>query len=266
VAGSGPAGRITHEDIDAFLARPSRSPAPFQSRRSGTEEIKVVGLRRKIAERMAEATRRIAHFSYIEEVDVTALEELRAHLNARFAGSRPKLTILPFIVRAMVVAIEEFPQLNAHYDDEREIITRHAGVHAGIATQTPSGLMVPVMSHAEAYDLWGCAGEIRRLADAARDGSAKREELSGSTISITSLGDLGGIATTPVINRPEVAIVGVNRIAVRPAWRDNQCVPRKMMNLSSSFDHRVIDGQEAAMFIRRIKDFLEKPATMFIDG
>ena len=265
-AGSGPAGRITHEDIDAFLARPSRSPAPPQSRRSGTEEIKIVGLRRKIAEKMAEATRRIAHFSYIEEVDVTSLEDLRAHLNARFAGSRPKLTVLPFIVRAIVVAIEEFPQLNALYDDDQEVITRHAGVHAGIATQTPSGLMVPVMRHAEAHDLWGCAAEITRLADSARDGSAKREELSGSTISITSLGDLGGIATTPVINRPEVAIVGVNRIAVRPAWQNNQFVPRKMMNLSSSFDHRVIDGQEAALFIRRIRDLLEKPATMFIEG
>jgi 2-oxoisovalerate dehydrogenase E2 component (dihydrolipoyl transacylase) len=266
VAGDGPAGRITHENLDAFRAPVPGRAARHSPHRSGIEEIKVGGLRRKIAERMAEATRRIAHFSYIEEVDVTELEELRAHLNARFAGSRPKLTVLPFIVRALTVAIEEFPQLNALYDDEREVVMRHAGVHAGIATQTRSGLMVPVMRHAETHDLWGCAAEIKRLADAARDGSAKREELSGSTISISSLGDLGGVATTPVINRPEVAIVGVNKIAVRPAWRDNQFAPRKMMNLSSSFDHRVIDGQEAAMFIRRIKDLLEKPAAMFIEG
>lgn len=265
VAGNGPTGRITHENLDAFLApTPGHAVRPEASR-SGIEEIKVVGLRRKIAEKMAEATRRIAHFSYIEEVDVTDLEDLRVHLNARFAGSRPKLTVLPFIVRAMVVAVGDFPHLNALYDDEREVVARHAAVHAGIATQTPSGLMVPVLRHAEAYDLWGCASEIKRLADAARDGSVKRAELSGSSISITSLGDLGGIATTPVINRPEVAIVGVNKIAVRPAWRNNQFVPRKLMNLSSSFDHRVIDGQEAAMFIRRIKDLLENPAAMFIE-
>jgi 2-oxoisovalerate dehydrogenase E2 component (dihydrolipoyl transacylase) len=261
VAGSGPAGRITFEDLETFRTEPSK---PVQ--RAGSTEIKVVGLRRKIAEKMAEATRRIAHFAYIEEIDVSALEDLRTYLNARFIDSRPKLTILPFIMRAMAVAVVEFPQMNALYDDEREIITRHAGLHVGIATQTPSGLMVPVMRHAEARDVWGCADEIRRLAGAARDGAAKREELTGSTISITSLGSLGGIATTPVINRPEVAIVGVNKIAVRPVWQNNQFVPRKMMNLSSSFDHRVVDGQDAAMFIRRMKDLLEKPAAMFVEG
>ena len=265
VRGSGPAGRITHADLDGFQSEPDET-RPRPQRRAGTEEIRIVGLRRRIAERMAEATRNIAHFSYIEEIDVTALEALRAELNARHTGSRPKLTVLPFIVRALVFAVEEFPQMNALYEDERQVVVRHAAVHVGIATQTPSGLMVPVLRHAEEKSLWACAGAIARLADAARDGSATREELSGSTITVTSLGSLGGIATTPVINRPEVAIVGVNRIAVRPVWQDGQFVPRKMMNLSSSFDHRVIDGQDAALFIRRVKGLLEIPATMFIGG
>lgn len=261
VAGSGPAGRILHEDLDAFMQGPV--PAPMLSRREGAEEVKLVGLRRRIAGNMA-ATRAIAHFSYVEEVDVTALEELRAHLNTRQAARRPKLTLLPFIVRALVVATEAFPQMNALYDDERQVITRHRAVHAGIAAQTPSGLMVPVLRHAEAQDLWTCAGEIARLADAARDGSAKREELTGSTITITSLGPLGGIVTTPVINKPEVAIIGVNKIAIRPVWRDNQFVPRRVMNLSTSFDHRVIDGHDAASFVQRIRELLENPATLFI--
>ncbi len=265
VRGSGPAGRITHADLDGFQAEPKET-LPRPQRREGTEEIRIVGLRRRIAERMAEATRNIAHFSYIEEIDVTALEALRADLNARHAGSRPKLTMLPFIVRALVVAVEEFPQMNALYEDDRQVVVRHSAVHVGIATQTASGLMVPVLRHAEEKSLWTCAGEIARLADAAREGSATREELSGSTITVTSLGNLGGIATTPVINRPEVAIVGVNRIAVRPVWQDGQFVPRKMMNLSSSFDHRVIDGQDAALFIQRVKGLLEIPATMFIGG
>ena len=263
--GSGPAGRITHADLDSLQAPPKEAPS-LPQQRIGTEEIRIVGLRRRIADRMAEATRNIAHFSYIEEIDVTALEALRADLNARYSGSRPKLTLLPFIVRALVVAIEKFPQMNALYEDERQVVVRHTPVHVGIATQTPSGLMVPVLRHAEKNSLWACSDEITRLADAARRGSATRDELSGSTITVTSLGSLGGIATTPVINKPEVAIVGVNRIAVRPVWQDGQFVPRKMMNLSSSFDHRVIDGQDAALFIQRVKGLLEIPATMFVGG
>ena len=213
---------------------------------------------------MAESTRRVAHFSYIEEIDVTALDECRKQLNARFADSRPKLTVLPFVVAALVLAVRDFPQVNGTYDDDKEVVSRHDAVHVGIATQTPSGLMVPVLFHAEALDPWRSAAEIARLATAARQGSALREELSGSTITITSLGDLGGVATTPIINRPELAIIGVNRMTVRPVWRDGQFVPRVMMNLSSSFDHRIIDGYEAAQFIRHMKELLEAPALLFV--
>jgi 2-oxoisovalerate dehydrogenase E2 component (dihydrolipoyl transacylase) len=267
IRGSGPAGRISHADLDAAIVNPQVSGRPATAAvRPATQEIKLTGLRRKIAERMAEATRRIAHFSYIEEIDVTALEELRAHLNVRYSGQRPKLTVLPFIIRALVAATAEFPQMNAHFDDDKELVTRHSPVHVGIATQTASGLMVPVIRNAEDRDLWNLSAEIRRLADAARGGHANREELSGSTITISSLGDLGGIATTPVINRPEVAIVGVNRIAIRPVWDNDRFVPRRMMNLSSSFDHRVIDGQDAALFIRRVKELIELPALMFMEA
>jgi 2-oxoisovalerate dehydrogenase E2 component (dihydrolipoyl transacylase) len=267
VRGSGPTGRITHEDIDAFLSGGvGVAVRAGGMRNEHVEEIKVAGLRKRIAERMADSTRRVAHFAYVDEVDVTALEELRAALNAEHVESRAKLTLLPFIVKALAVAIRDFPQMNAHYDDEANVVTRHGGLHAGIATQTKNGLMVPVLRHAEALDLWQTATEIRRLAEAARDGSAAREELSGSTITITSLGELGGIVTTPVINRPEVAIVGVNKIAVRPVWRDNQFVPRKIMNLSSSFDHRVVDGYDAAQFIQKIRKLLELPATLFMEA
>jgi len=270
IKGSGPAGRISHHDLDDLPTRGASTAQPKHrtgyAALEGFEEIRITGLRRKIAERMAHSSRRIAHFSYVEEIDLTAVESLRALLNARHAGSKVKLTILPFILRALVLAVRDYPQMNAHYDDEREVVTRHFPVHAGIATQTRNGLMVPVLSHAESCDLWQSAQEIQRIAAAARDGSARREELSGSTITITSLGELGGIATTPVINAPEVAIIGVNRAAIRPAWQDNQFVPRKMMNLSSSFDHRVIDGQDAALFIRQIKEFLEQPATLFIEN
>jgi 2-oxoisovalerate dehydrogenase E2 component (dihydrolipoyl transacylase) len=215
---------------------------------------------------MADSVRRVAHFSYVEEVDMTACEELRSRLNTRWADARVKLTVLPFIVRAIVLAVREHPAMNALYDDERETIVQHAAVHLGVAAQTPAGLMAPVVAHAEARDLWNCAAEIRRLAAAARDGSAKREELSGSTITISSLGDLGGIATTPIVNGSEVAIVGVNRIAMRPLWLNGQFVPRRMMNLSSSFDHRVIDGESAARFVRTIKQLLESPAELFIEA
>ena len=240
-------------------------PSPRIAQRNDTvEQIKVVGLRRRIAERIAESTRRVAHFSYIEEIDVTALDELRKQLNAKFADSRPKLTVLPFVVAALVHAVRDFPQMNGTYDDDKEVVSRHGAVHAGIATQTPSGLMVPVLFHAEALDLWASAAEIKRLAKSAREGSAHREELSGSTITVTSLGDLGGIATTPVVNLPELAIIGINRMMIRPVWQDAQFVPRMMMNLSSSFDHRIIDGFEAAQFIRRMKALLEAPALLLV--
>jgi 2-oxoisovalerate dehydrogenase E2 component (dihydrolipoyl transacylase) len=266
VRGSGPAGRITHEDLDAHIARP-----PEPSKRSGrapneaVETIKVVGMRRRIAENMAESARRVAHFSYVEEVDVTALEELRASLNTRASEERPKLTLLPFLILGIVKAVAEFPQINAHYDDEHDVITRFGAVHLGVATQTPNGLMVPVVRHAETLGLHECAREMRRVSEAARHGGAAREELSGSTITLTSLGALGGIASTPIINRPEVAIVGVNKIVVRPIWRDGGFVPRKMMNLSSSFDHRVVDGHDAATFIQRLRTLIEAPATLFIE-
>jgi len=265
--GTGPAGRIGHDDLDAFL-RGTATPPISAGRQANTsvEDVKVMGLRRRIARSMAESKRRVAHFSYVEEVDVTALEELRVSFNRRFAATRPKLTLIPFLVQALVRAVPAFPGLNALYDDEAEVIHRHGGVHVGIATQTPSGLMVPVLHHAEARDLWGCAAEVQRLAEAARGGLASRDELSGSTITITSLGALGGIASTPVINRPEVAIVGVNRQVMRPMWRDGAVVPRLMMNLSSSFDHRVVDGYDAASFIQALKGLLETPALLFLEG
>ena len=271
VRGSGPEGRILHEDLDAVLrgggggAGPGAAAVP-RARPDAVEEVQVTGLRRVVAERMAEATRRVAHFSYVEEVDATALEELRAALNAGAAGAgRPRLTPLPFVMRAVVRALAEFPQMNAHYDDEAQVIRRRRAVHLGIATQTASGLMVPVVRHAEARDLWDCAAEAARLAEAARQGRATREELAGSTVTVTSLGALGGVASTPVVNRPEVAILGVNRMAVRPVWRDGGVVPRTMMNLSSSFDHRVVDGHEAASFVRRVKERLETPALLFVE-
>lgn len=267
VHGSGPAGRILHEDLDAFLTQPSRGQAAPSgyARREDSEQIPVIGLRRKIAQRMQDAKRRVAHFSYVEEIDVTALEELRVHLNRKWGDSRGKLTLLPFLVRAMVVALREFPQINATYDDEGQVITRHGAVHVGIATQGDNGLMVPVLRHAEAGSLWANASEIVRLAHAARNNKASREELSGSTITLTSLGALGGIVSTPVVNTPEVAIVGVNRIVERPMVVNGQIVIRKMMNLSSSFDHRVVDGMDAAQFIQAVRGLLEQPASLFVE-
>lgn len=267
VPGTGPGGRITHEDLDAFFAHgPQIARKPGLSPKTSVEEIKVVGLRRKIAEKMTVAKSRIPHITYVEEVDVTALEDLRTALNANKRSDKPKLTLLPFLMRAMVKAIEEHPHLNAIYDDEAGIVHQHAGVHVGVATQTSSGLVVPVVRHAEALDLWGCAVELSRLAEAAKAGTATREDLGGSTITITSLGPMGGIATTPVINHPEVAIVGVNKIAMRPIWNGSTFIPRKMMNLSSSFDHRVIDGWDAAVFVQRIKTLLETPAMIFLEA
>lgn len=264
VTGTGPAGRITQEDVDSYAAgRGSRASTPGLHRRDGVEEVKIIGIRRKIAERMAEAVRRIPHYSYVEEIDVTALEELRRHLNET-RGERPKLTFLPFLIRALAVALPDFPPINARFDDEAGVLHQHRALHLGIATQTRQGLLVPVIRHAEALDLWQAAAEILRLSEAARSGQAKREELSGSTLTITSLGALGGIATTPVINHPETAIVGVNRIVERPMIRAGMVVPRLLMNLSSSFDHRVVDGHDAARFIQRVKGLLEQPATLFM--
>jgi 2-oxoisovalerate dehydrogenase E2 component (dihydrolipoyl transacylase) len=267
VRGSGPAGRITHQDLDATIARPPETRPERRGRapNDAVEAIKVAGLRRRIAENMADSARRVAHFSYVEETDVTALEELRASLNARATEERPKLTLLPFLILGIVKAAAEFPQINAHYDDENNVITRFGAVHLGVATQTPNGLMVPVVRHAETLGLYQCAREMRRVSEAARQGVAAREELSGSTITLTSLGALGGIASTPIVNRPEVAIVGVNKIVVRPVWRDGAFAPRKVMNLSSSFDHRVVDGYDAATFIQRLRALVEAPAALFIE-
>ena len=268
VQGSGPAGRILHEDLDAYLqqgsTRASAGANPY-AERNDEEQIPVIGMRRKIAQRMQDATRRAAHFSYVEEIDVTALDDLRVHLNEKHGASRGKLTLLPFLVRAMVVALRDFPQINARYDDETQVITRLGAVHVGVATQSDVGLMVPVVRHAEARSLWGTAEEITRLANAARNGKASRDELSGSTITLTSLGALGGIVSTPVLNLPEVAIVGVNRIVERPMVIKGQIVIRKMMNLSSSFDHRVVDGMDAAQFIQAIRGLLEQPASLFLE-
>ena len=268
VQGSGPAGRILHEDLDGFMSRPTtragQAPGGY-ARRTDSEQIPVIGLRRKIAQRMQDAKRRVAHFSYVEEIDVTALEALRQHLNKQWSESRGKLTLLPMLVRAMVVALRDFPQINATYDDEAQVITRHGAVHVGIATQGDNGLMVPVLRHAEAGSLWDNASEITRLAHAARNNKATREEMSGSTITLTSLGALGGIASTPVVNTPEVAIVGVNRMVDRPMVIDGQIVVRKMMNLSSSFDHRVVDGMDAALFIQAVRGLLEQPACLFVE-
>jgi 2-oxoisovalerate dehydrogenase E2 component (dihydrolipoyl transacylase) len=267
VSGTGPAGRITHEDLDAFLTHgPQVAKAQGLVQDTSVQHVKVIGLRRKIAEKMAIAKSRIPHITYVEEFDVTALEDLRSTLNATKRSDRPKLTLLPFLMRAMVKAIAEQPHLNAIYDDEAGVVHQHGGIHIGIATQTGSGLMVPVVRHAEARDLWECATELTRLTEAAKAGLATREELSGSTITITSLGAMGGIVTTPVINHPEVAIIGVNKIMVRPVWDGSTFIPRKMMNLSSSFDHRIIDGWDAAVFVQRIKTLLETPAMIFVEA
>ncbi len=261
INGTGPQGQVVHADLDAMLQRSAVTP----SGETADQHIPVIGMRRKIAERMQDSKRRVAHFSYVEEVDVSALESLRAELNRRWGESRGRLTLLPLLVRALVVAVREFPQINARYDDDAQVITRHGAVHLGIATQSDNGLMVPVLRNAQGNDLWRNANEIQRLADAARRGKAVREELSGSTLTLSSLGALGGIASTPVINTPEVAIVGVNRIVERPVVIDGQIAIRKMMNLSSSFDHRVIDGMDAAKFIQAVKRLLEQPASLFID-
>ena len=259
-------GRITSHELDAYLAhQPGPGVDTLLVARTGINETRIIGLRRKIAEKMQEAKRRIPHIAYIEEIDVTEIEALRQDLNAHKAAEQPKLTLLPFFVRALVRALPDFPQINARYDDDAGVLHAHEGVHVGIATQTPGGLMVPVVRHAESRDVWGLAVELGRLAKAARNGTATREELSGSTITITSLGPLGGIATTPVINHPEVAIIGPNKIVDRPVVDGSFVTVRKMMNLSSSFDHRIVDGYDAALFVQRLKRLIEHPALIFMN-
>lgn len=274
LAGSGAAGRILHEDLDAYAAqqvalghtaRGTGAGGEAYAERHGEQALPVIGLRRKIAQKMQLAKRSIPHFTYVEEIDMTELEALRARLNAKNSAERPRLTLLPFLMRAIVLAVRDFPQINARFDDAAGVVTRHGAVHIGIATQTDNGLMVPVLRHAEARDLWSGAAEIARLAEAARAGKATREELSGSTITITSLGAIGGIVSTPVINHPEVAIVGVNRMVERPMMRGGAVVPRLMMNLSSSFDHRVVDGLHGAEFVQALRGYLECPATLFVE-
>jgi 2-oxoisovalerate dehydrogenase E2 component (dihydrolipoyl transacylase) len=268
VPGSGPAGRIDHADLDAYVAsggKASVTRASGYAQRDGVEEVKVIGLRRKIAEKMQESKRRIPHYAYVDEIDMTELESLRAHLNATKRADQPKLNVLPFLMRALVKVLPDYPQINARFDDEAGVVHRHAAVHIGIATQTANGLLVPVVKHAEARDIWDSAAEVARVSSAARENKAGKDDLTGSTITITSLGALGGVATTPVINHPEVAIIGPNAIIERPVVRGGQIVVRKMMNLSSSFDHRVVDGYDAAEFIQKIKALLEHPAMLFME-
>jgi 2-oxoisovalerate dehydrogenase E2 component (dihydrolipoyl transacylase) len=275
VAGSGPNGRIVSKDLEAHVARraqptPLRSgPKPVAVARpaaamAATEEIKVIGLRRVIAQRMSEAKRTIPHFAYVEELDITELESLRRHLNARLPEGAAALTYLPFLALGLIRVLRDFPQCNAHYDAERGVIVRYSAVHLGIATQTPDGLKVPVVHDAQALTLWELAAAMRRVSETARTNKAKREELSGSTITITSLGKLGGIASTPIINAPEVAIIGVNRAIERPLVIDGAIAVRLTMNLSSSFDHRFVDGYDAASMIQALRECLEHPATIFI--
>jgi 2-oxoisovalerate dehydrogenase E2 component (dihydrolipoyl transacylase) len=271
VSGSKKGGRVGHEDLDAHL-KVGAAPAPASRSASaavaaaatGIEPIKIIGLRRKIAEAMQRSKRNIPHFAYVEEVDVTELEALRVHLNAGKRPDQAKLTLLPFLMRALVKAVPQFANVNGNYDDDTGIFHRHAALHVGVAAQTPQGLMVPVVRHAERLDLWASAAELKRVSEAAKSGKAKREELSGSTITISSLGTLGGIVSTPIINAPEVAIVGVNKMIERPVVKNGQIVVRMMMNLSSSFDHRIVDGHDAASFIQRLKQLLEHPATLFM--
>ncbi len=264
LAGSGPGGRILRGDLAAAAA-----PAPAQAPEApealdATTEIKVIGVRRLIAERMSEAKRNIPHFAYVEEADVTELEALRQHLNGRLPASAAPLTYLPFVVAALARVLQEFPQCNVRYDADRGVLVRYKAVHVGIATQTAEGLKVPVLRNADAASLWDIAAEIRRLSLRAKANSATREELMGSTITVTSLGKLGGIASTPVINAPEVAIIGLNKAMQRPVVHDGAVVVRRMMNLSSSFDHRFVDGYDAAAMIQALRERLEHPATIFL--
>lgn len=257
---------VRHADLDAYLryAGGQGYHAPHASRAREDVPVKVIGMRRRIAENMAASKRQIPHFTYVDEIDVTALEEMRGDLNAN-RGNRPKLTMLPFLIVAICRTLPDFPMINARYDDEAGVVTRHGRVHLGMATQTDAGLMVPVIRDAQDKNVWQLAAEITRLAEAARTGKAKSEELSGSTLTVTSLGPLGGIATTPVINRPEVAIIGPNKIVERPIFRGDEIVRAKLMNLSISCDHRVVDGWDAASYVQAVRKLLETPVLLFAD-
>lgn len=263
VVGTGPDGRVLHSDLDRIIAGSGRSTISFGP--EGDRQTPIIGLRRRISQRMSEAWSDIPHITYVDEIDATEVERLRNALNHQRPGG-PRLTLLPFIAKAIVLACADSPQCNAHFDSAGGLLTEFSAVHLGVATQTPGGLVVPVLRNAESRGLWNSAADISRLAAAARDGKATAEELSGSTITITSLGAMGGLMTTPIINRPEVTIVGVNAMQARPVWRDGAFVPRSMFNLSSSFDHRIVDGWVAATFVQRIKGLLETPALLFTDS
>jgi len=268
VRGSGPAGRVRHADLDAYIAADGAvtgaAPSSYSTKRTDVTEVKVVGLRRKIAEQMTISKSTIPHFSYFEEVDVTELEALRQVLNASRDESQPKLTYLPFIMLALSRIMPEHPECNANYDDQGGVVARHGAVHIGIATQTDRGLYVPVVKHVEAMDAWQAAAEMQRVASAARDGTASLEDLTGSTFTITSLGRDGGLGATPIINHPEVAILGVHKARDMPVVRDGQIVVRRIMNLSSSFDHRVVDGADGAALVQHLRRMLEHPALIFM--
>jgi len=274
VIGSGRDGRIQRQDLDAAINQAQQGGSGIAARggngpkrqpRTETEEIRILGVRRVSAQRVAESKRNIPHFAYVEEVDITELERLRKHLNSKLAKGAPSYTYLPFLGMALIRVIERFPKCNSRYDTERNVLVQHRGVHLGVATQTSDGLKVPVVHHAEALSLGELTAQIRRVTQAARDGTASRNELGGSTITITSLGKLGGIVSTPIINAPEVAIIGVNKAVERPVVQHGQIAVRLMMNLSSSFDHRFIDGYDAAEIVQALKEMLEQPATIFIE-
>ena len=266
VPGSGPIGQITHADLDAHNKSGATNARGLKRiPHLDVKEVKVVGLRRKIAERMQQAMTDIPHITIVEEIDVTQLESLRTNLNAKKREEQSKLTLLPFLMRAIVKGVSAYPEINALFDKDANVLKQHKGVHIGIATQTDRGLIVPVVRHCEARSIWSNAAEVARVSSAARDGSADRSELSGSTITISSLGPLGGLATTPIINAPEMAIVGVNKMRTQPVWQNGNFVPRKVLNLSCSFDHRFIDGWEAAQFIQVLKSLIESPAELFME-
>ena len=268
VRGSGPAGRVRHADLDAYIAADGAvsgaAPSAYSTKRTGVTEVKVVGLRRKIAEQMTISKRTIPHFSYFEEADVTELETLRQMLNASRDESQPKLTYLPFIMLALSKIMPDHPECNAHYDDQGGVVSRHDAVHIGIATQTERGLYVPVVKHVEAMDAWQAAAELQRVAGAARGGTASLDDLTGSTFTITSLGRDGGLGATPIINHPEVAILGIHKARDMPVAKDGQVVVRRIMNLSSSFDHRVVDGADGAALVQHLRKMLEHPALIFM--
>lgn len=267
VPGTGPAGRILEADLEAYIADGAPTPGGGSGlrQRSGVDDIRIVGMRRRIAEKMQQSKRSIPHFCYVEEFDMTALEELRAAMNGGRRDDQPKLTVLPFLIRAVARLLPDYPMLNGHYDEAEEVFRAHEAFHAGIATQTDRGLSVPVVRHAESLGVWDCAAEIRRVSEAAREGTASRDELSGSTLTITSLGPLGGISATPVINHPEVGIIGPNKMVDRPVVIDGRIEIRKIMNVSSSFDHRIVDGYDAARFVQDLKRLIECPALIFAE-